>query len=174
MHFAWFPCEMHFSHHTYPYPAQVTWLGCLRDQLIPLASLLVSRWGFGRAWKPGDNRAGGILLVMKTINHGLPFSPMNYLFKIYLFHTINSIYFSNALLLWLRLSCLFWYQWTNHDSTFKWAMATKWDCLIPPPPLIHVPVYKLANNRGWEIWLPGGGISSACSGVMLCNLLSGQ
>ena len=33
--------------------------------------------------------------------------------------------------------------YTNHDSTFKWAMAT-----IPPPPLIHVPVYKLANNRG--------------------------
>ena len=29
-------------------------------------------------------------------------------------------------------------------------MATKWDRLIPPPPLLHVPIYKLANNRGWE------------------------
>ena len=35
----------------------------------------------------------GILLVTQTINHGLPFSPVNYLFKMYLFHTINSICF---------------------------------------------------------------------------------
>ena len=34
-------------------------------------------------------------------------------------------------------------------------MATKWDRLIPPPPLLHIPIYKLANNRGWETLLPG-------------------
>ena len=55
---------------------------CLRDQLIPPASLLETR-----------RRAGGIRLATQTINHGLPFSPVNYLFKIYLFHTINSICF---------------------------------------------------------------------------------
>ena len=38
-------------------------------------------------------RAGGIRLITQTINHGLPFSPVNYLFEIYLFHTINSICF---------------------------------------------------------------------------------
>ena len=31
---------------------------CLRDQLIPPASLLVSRRGFSRAWKPGDEPVG--------------------------------------------------------------------------------------------------------------------
>ena len=56
--------------------------------------------------------------------------------------------FSNALLLSLRPPCLFWYPWTNHSSAFKWAMTTKWDRLIPHPPLLHVPVYKFANNRG--------------------------
>ena len=76
---------------------------CLRNQLIPPASLLVSRRGFSRAWKPGSEpvgaggiRAGGILMVIQTWitmdYHGLPFSPMNYVFEIYLFHTINSIY----------------------------------------------------------------------------------
>ena len=32
-------------------------------------------------------------LVPQTINHGIHFSPVNYLFEIYLFHTINSICF---------------------------------------------------------------------------------
>ena len=49
---------------------------------IPPASLLETR-----------RRAGGIRLVTQTIDHGLPFSPVNYLFEIYLFHTINSICF---------------------------------------------------------------------------------
>ena len=31
---------------------------CLRDQLIPPASLLVSGRGFSRAWKPGDEPVG--------------------------------------------------------------------------------------------------------------------
>ena len=31
---------------------------CLRDQLIPPASLLVSRRGLSRAWKPGDEPVG--------------------------------------------------------------------------------------------------------------------
>ena len=54
----------------------------LRDQLIPPASLLETR-----RW------AGGILLVTQAINHGLPFSAVNYLFKIYLIHKLNSICF---------------------------------------------------------------------------------
>ena len=54
---------------------------------------------FGLLWRvcgvvlETRRRAGGIRLVTQTINHGLPFSPVNYLFKIYLFHTINSICF---------------------------------------------------------------------------------
>ena len=55
---------------------------CLRDQLIPPASLLETR-----------RRAGGIRLVTQTIDHGLLFSPVNYLFEIDLFHTINNICF---------------------------------------------------------------------------------
>ena len=58
---------------------------CLRDQLIPPASLLVSRRGFSRAWKPGDEPVGSGW-SRRQINHGLPFSPVNYLFEIYLFH----------------------------------------------------------------------------------------
>ena len=37
------------------------------------------------------------LLVTQTIKHGLHFSPVNYLFKIYLFHTINNICFQMLL-----------------------------------------------------------------------------
>ena len=53
------------------------------------------------SWFPGSAKASPgnqetrrrDQLVPQTIDHGLPFSPVNYLFEIYLFHTINSICF---------------------------------------------------------------------------------
>ena len=95
-----------------------------------------------------------ILLVTQTINHGLPFSPVNYLFEIYLFHTIYSICFQMLVTLFASAMFVLVSLTDQSQLSFKMDMATKWDRLIPPPPLIHVPVYKLANNRGWERAFP--------------------
>ena len=72
--------------------------------------------------------------------------------------------FSNALLLSLRPPCWFWYERTNHSSAFKWTMATKWDRLVPPPPLLHVTYINWPITEGEKHY------SAMTSVVNICSL----